>query len=69
MIKKKSKTFRLFELHFSFLSSLTIILGLLLLFSGISMADEIEWAKSAKKGFAAAKNSDRLVMIDFYTDW
>ncbi len=69
MIKKISKTFRLFELHFSFSPSLTVALGLLLLFSGISIADEIEWAKSAKKGFAAAKNSDKLVMIDFYTDW
>jgi len=32
-------------------------------------AAEIQWAKSATEGFAIAKQSGKILMIDFYTEW
>lgn len=32
-------------------------------------AAEIQWAKSATEGFATAKQSGKMLMIDFYTEW
>jgi hypothetical protein len=44
--------------------------GLFLLGAGAGhAAPGIPWAKSYQAAAAAAKKSDRLVMVDFYTDW
>ncbi len=32
-------------------------------------AAEVKWAKSFEAAVAAAKQSNKLVMADFYTDW
>jgi hypothetical protein len=32
-------------------------------------AAEVKWAKSFDAAVAAAKQSNKLVMADFYTDW
>lgn len=35
----------------------------------LAAADEIQWAKDYASAVEAAKKSNRLIMVDFYTDW
>ena len=37
--------------------------------AGTSSAGEVKWAKSFEAAVAAAKQSNKLVMADFFTDW
>ncbi len=37
--------------------------------AGIARASEIAWAPSYDRAVASAKQSHKLIMVDFYTDW
>ena len=43
--------------------------GLAVAISGAQAANAIKWSPSFKAAMAAAKTGDKLVMVDFYTDW
>jgi thioredoxin-related protein len=52
------------------MDNMTRSLILLLAVAGSSaQAAEITWSTSEAKAFATAKTANKLVMIDFYTDW
>ena len=46
-----------------------VAVGILLWAAGTARAAEMNWAKSYSAAAAAAKSSNRLIMVDFYTDW
>ena len=69
MIKKAQANTKTSKLHHGFSYYFAVIFGLFFLCNGFSFANKIEWATSATKGFESAKNNDKLLMIDFYTDW
>jgi thiol-disulfide isomerase/thioredoxin len=46
-----------------------IAIAALAAFSAFVQASDIAWAKSFEEAQASAKESARLVMVDFYTDW
>ena len=52
-----------------FLLGLIFVFGLMLIINTGIYAAEIQWAKSAIEGFATAKQSGKMLMIDFYTEW
>lgn len=37
--------------------------------AGIARAGEVAWAPSYASAVANAKQTHRLIMVDFYTDW
>jgi len=43
--------------------------GACLIMTGSASAGEVKWAKSFEAAVAAAKQSNKLVMADFFTDW
>ena len=70
MIRKDQATAKNSKLHHGFPYYFAVTSGLLfLLCNSLSFANKIDWVTSATKGLEAAKNSDKLLMIDFYTDW
>lgn len=70
MIRKDQATAKNSKLHHRFSYYFAVTFGLLfLLCNSLSFANKIDWVTSATKGLEAAKNSDKLLMIDFYTDW
>jgi thioredoxin-related protein len=45
------------------------LLGTLWLSAGVAGAGEIRWVKSLDQALQQAKRANKLVMVDFYTDW
>lgn len=45
------------------------LVGLSAMLVSVALAGEIKWEKSLDAALAQAKQSNKLVMIDFYTDW
>ena len=44
-------------------------LGLAVMASGAQAAKAIKWSPSFKAAMEAAKTGNKLVMVDFYTEW
>jgi thiol-disulfide isomerase/thioredoxin len=51
------------------LNTLLVGAGLLMAVSSANAASEMKWAKSFDAAMASARSSNKLVMVDFYTDW
>jgi hypothetical protein len=51
------------------LSGALVAAGLLVALSGAQAQNAIKWKPSFKAAMAAAKTGDKLVMVDFYTEW
>lgn len=46
-----------------------LTIGALGLLAASAIAAEMPWAKDFKSAQAAASKSNKLIMLDFYTDW
>jgi thioredoxin-related protein len=51
------------------LNTLLVGVGLLTVVSCANAASEMKWAKSYDAAMTSARSSNKLIMIDFYTDW
>lgn len=50
-------------------TSVSLLLLALIIGSGIVSAGEINWGSSLDEGLKSAKENNKPVMVDFYTDW
>ena len=51
------------------LSGALAAVGLLAVAGGANAAKAIKWSPSFEAAMKAAKSSNKLVMVDFYTEW
>lgn len=51
------------------LSGALLAVGLIVTASSAHAAKAIKWSPSFKSAMASAKTGNKLVMVDFYTEW